>query len=386
VGIRAAAPSVVSEVRRIFYQPEGPWVTIDNMTMGDFAFERPWLSGRAGYTLTDEDRAIIADKKADSEARADAMGKVVDSVELSFDNGNTFVKTRGTKTGWRYRLETEDMYEGFHYILVRAQMKNGETAVTRTLVQVDKTAPFIRLIAPEMGGRYNQELEFAAMASDDVELASLTYHLRIGDKAFYEVPGFLQGLYFEATIPPFIRQIANAAPVIFAGGATYMDFGFGLSFFEDNVKIQLQYGFLTQSLYESLGGEPAGIDGTPSVRYGGHVVGLKIIANVYNLPFKRVMGPDWDWLFASFAVGANFSLFDIAREGYTQSGTPTWMSALLLQMEFPKVTIPKKERFRTFSLFTEGQLWFVPTDVDAKEMGIKTVIPHVIMGLRAYVF
>jgi hypothetical protein len=386
VGMRAAAPSVVSESRRIFYKPDGPWITIDSMTMGDFAYDRAWLSGRAGYTLNDDDRALIADKKADPDTRAEALDKVVDFIDISFDNGNTFVKTKGSKSEWRYRLEDEEMPEGYHYILVRAKMKNGEVAVIRTLVQVDKTAPFIRLVAPELGGRYNQNLEFAAMASDDVELASLTYHLRVGDKALYEVPGFLQGLYFEATIPPFIRQIANEAPMIFAGGATYMDVGFGLSFFEDNVKIQLQYGFLTQALYESLGGPPAAPDGTPSVRYGGNVLGLKILASVYNLPFKMLMGPDWEWLFATFAIGANFSLFDISRQGYTQSGTPTWMSALLLQMEFPKVTIPKKERFRTFSLFTEGQLWFVPTDVNAEELGIKTVIPHIIMGLRAYVF
>jgi hypothetical protein len=136
------------------------------------------------------------------------------------------------------------------------------------------------------------------------------------------------------------------------------------------------------------------------VRYGGDVLGLKILANIYTLPLGSVWGPDFDWLFASFSIGANFSLFNIAKKEnpiyspdsngepvyYTQSGAPTWMSALLLQIEFPKGTIPKKKYLRTFSLFTEGQLWFVPTDVNAEKMGIDTVIPHIIMGLRAYVF
>jgi hypothetical protein len=389
VGMRAAAPSVVSDIRRIHYQPEGPWVTIESLTMGDFAFDRPWLSGRAGYTLSEEDYQLVVDRKSDPEARAEALAKTLDFIDLSFDNGNTFVRTNRTMDAmndWRYRLETGELSEGFHYILVRARMKNGEIAVTRTTVQVDKTAPYIKLIAPEPGGRYNQDLEFAAMASDDVELASLSYHLRVGDKMFYEVPGFLQGLYFEAIIPPFIRQITNDAPPIFAGGSTYMDVGFGLSFFEDNVKIQMQYGFLTQQLYEALGGEPAGPSGDKTVRYGGHVLGLKILANIYTLPFIMVLGPDWEWLYASVAVGANFSLFDLGREGYTQGGDPTWMSALLLQVEFPRVTIPKREKLRTFSFFTEGQLWFVPTDVSASAFGIKVVIPHVILGLRLYIF
>jgi hypothetical protein len=145
------------------------------------------------------------------------------------------------------------------------------------------------------------------------------------------------------------------------------------------VKLQAQYGFLTQSLYESIGG-------VGKVRYGGHVLGLKILANVYTLPFGSFGGPDWEWLSASFALGANFSLFDLAKEGYTQSGTSTWMSAMIAQLEFPKVTIPKRTFLRTFSFFTEGQLWFVPTDVNAEANKIKTVMPHVIVGLRMYIF
>ncbi|MCL2879647.1 MAG: neuraminidase, partial [Treponema sp.] len=274
---------------------------------------------------------------------------------------------------------TGEMAEGMHYLIVKANMANGDTAVTRTLIQIDKTPPVIRLISPQPGGVYNTSLEYSALASDDVALKSLTYYLRKGDLAAYEVPGFIQGLYVEGIIPPFIKQIAPKAPVLFAGGATYFDAGMGLSFFQDNVKVQVQYGFMTQDLYESLGA-------TGDLRYGGQVLGLKLIANLYTLPFGSFAGPDWEWLFLSLGIGANFSLFDIANEGYTQSGTPTWMSALIMQLEFPKVTIPKRSFLRTFSFFTEGQLWFVPTDVNAAANNIKTVIPHVICGLRVYIF
>ncbi|MDR2619233.1 MAG: hypothetical protein LBC62_10225 [Treponema sp.] len=374
--------TVESEIRSIYYRADGAWVTIDSLNMGDFAYERPWLTGRGGYSLTAEDEETLADKKADKELKNYIKTKTLDYIDLSFDNGKTFFpadKSREKDSDWRYRLETGEMTEGLHYLVVRANMLNGETAITRTLIQVDKTPPNIRLVAPQAGGRYNQTLEYTALASDDVELKSLSYHLRKGDKALYSVPGFIQGLYFDFTIPPFIRQIWNSAPSIFAGGATYMDFGVGLSFFDDNVKLQAQYGFMTQEIYEGIGG--AG-----PVRYGGHVLGFKLLANIYTLPFGSIAGPDWDWLYASFALGANFSLFDIAREGYTQSGKPTWMSAVLAQIEFPKVTIPKRTKLRTFSLFTEGQLWFVPTDVDADAVGIDTIIPHVIVGLRIYVF
>ena len=379
----------LSRTNNIIYNGQGPWVTIDSFNFGDFAYERPYIFGRAGYILSDEDRNLLADRATSRDVKAAINAKTVDFTEISFDNGKTFTRAGlplNREMTYRYRLETGDMVEGMHFILVRSTMKNGETAVTRMIVQVDKTPPVIRLITPEAGGRYNEEIAYSASATDDVELVSLTYHLRIGDKAAYEIPGFLQGLYIEAIIPPFIKQVANEAPNFFAGGATYMDVGLGLSFFDDNVKIQFQYGFLTEDIWTSMGQRPG------TVRYGGQVFGIKLLASIYNLPLASVWGPDFEWLFATFAIGANFSLFDLAQEkqstgvGYTQSGESTWMSALLLQIEFPKVTIPKREYLRTFSLFTEGQLWFVPTDVPAKANNIQVVQPHIIVGLRLYIF
>ncbi|MDR3020972.1 MAG: neuraminidase, partial [Treponema sp.] len=371
--------TVLSKAQNIVYSPSGPWVTIDSFNFGDFAYERPYVFGRVGYILSEEDQEVLADRKADRELRAEIQKKVPDYTEISFDNGKTFFRTNKALAkgiDYRYRLETGDMIEGMHYIFIRSTMKNGETAITRMLVQVDKTPPVIRLISPEAGEAYNTAINYSASASDDVELVSLTYHLRAGDKAAYEIPGFLQGLYFEAIIPPFIRQITNEAPAVpFGGGATYMDIGFGLSFFDDNVKIQANYGWQTNDTWMSLGGE----DG--QLRYGGDVFGFKLLANIYTLPFGAIAGPDWEWLSASFGLGANFSLFSIA-----QSGSETWLSALLLQIEFPKMTIPKQKAFRTYSFFTEGQLWFVPTDVDAEANEIPVVLPKVVIGFRIYVF
>jgi len=374
--------NVQSREQTISYQPDGPWVTIDTMNLGDFAYERPWLMGRAGYQLSGQDLEILADRKADREIRSGAEAKKVSRVELSFNNGLTFVpagKSGDRAHDWSYRLETGEMTEGLHYLIVRAVMANGEIAVTRFLVQVDKTPPTIRLITPEPGGRYNNELVFSALANDDVDLGSVSYSLRKGDKAFYEIPGFIKGLYLETTIPPFVKQIWNGAPAIFNGGATYFDASIGLSFFGDNVKLQAGYGLMTQGLYESMGG-------TNPLRYGGHVLGLKLLANVYQLPFAVFLGPDWDWLSANFSLGANFSLFDLTGEGYTQSKNPTWLSAFVAQIEFPRVTLPKRTYLRTFSMFTEGQLWFVPTDVNAEANKLNTIIPHLVIGLRFYIF
>jgi hypothetical protein len=351
---------VSSGERSIEYRKAGPWVSIDSLTMGDFAYERPWLAGRADYDLTEEEQAALTDRKGDPELRRTAGAKRLAAVDLSFDNGKTFVPAGGGRNreqDWAYRLENEDMPEGVHYLVVRATMENGETAVSRTLIQIDQTPPFIRLIAPQAGGRYNQSLEYSALAADNVELRETAYALRKGDKAAYEVPGLIQGLYFDVH---FL-------------GATLYDAGMGLSFFDDNVKIQVSYGQLAQTQYEAFGAGP--------IRYGGDTLGLKLLANVYALPFRSLLGPDWAWLSASAALGANFSLFSVA-----QSGSPTWLSALLGQIEFPRVTIPRRNFLRTFAFYSEFQLWFVPTDVNAQELGLKTVLPRFTVGLRANVF
>jgi hypothetical protein len=312
--------------------------------------------------LSPEDEGILADKKAGKELRAEAEAKKLEAIELSFDNGRTFFKAgegKGEESDWRYRLETGEMAEGLHYLIVRATMANGEAAVTRTLIQVDKSAPWIRVVGPEAGGRYNQSLEYTAFAGDDVELKGLTYHLRKGDKAFYGVPGFMQGLYLDGHF----------------WGATLFDVGLGLTFFDDNVKLQVAYGQFTQKQYNAFTPGP--------MRYGGHVLGLKLLANIYTLPFGSFAGPDWEWLSASLAIGANFSFFS-----ETQSGSPTWMSAIVAQLEFPKMTVQKKSWtvFRTYSLYTEFQLWFVPTDADAEAMEIPTVMPKITGGIRINLF
>jgi hypothetical protein len=371
---------VASSARNIYYKASGPWVTIDSLNMGDFAYERPWLTGRGGYALTPQDEEILADKKAAKELKAEVNAKKLEYIELSFDNGRTFFPAeegKGKDSDWQYRLETGEMTEGLHYLIVRAVMATGETAVTHTLIQVDKTPPWIRLVGPQAGGRYNQSLEYTAFSGDDVELKGLTYHLRKGDKAFYGVPGFIQGLYFDLTIPPFVKQLWNGWPNVFAP-ATYMDFGMGLSFFDDNVKVQMQYGFMNEEIFASMG--------YSSIAYAGDIFGLKLLANLYTLPFGAIAGPDWEWLSASFGLGANFSLFS-----QTQSESPTWMSALLFQLEFPKVTIPRKKFLRTFSLFTEFQSWFRSTDVPKSTIArpedeAKKIIVHIAFGLRMYIF
>lgn len=347
---------IESERRVIEYRANGPWVTIDNFTMGDFAIDRPWLEGSTGYSFTEDEVVALRSKDTGREELRRLREKALDRVEISFDNGKTFQPTESGRK-WRYRLETGDLREGYHFLIVRSTMKNGEVAVSRSIVQIDKTAPVIRLISPGEGGRYNNELVFSGLGSDDVQLQNVSLALRTGDKSAYAVPSFIQGLYLDWHF----------------WGATLYDIGVGLTFFDDNVKIQAQFGQFTR--------EQRALFTPGGMRYGGNVVGMKMLANLLYLPLDYWMGPDFSWLSATAAIGANFSVFTD-----TQSGSPQILSALLFQIEFPRVNLPKRDNLRTFSFYTESQVWFIPTDVDVSEVEINSLLPHVTFGARMNIF
>lgn len=357
---------ISSRTQTVDYSTSGPWVKIDNFAYGDFAIERPYIIGSAGYALDGEEteiskvnlKSVPKDQKQDVIlAKSVIANKKVQKIELSFDNGKTFdLVSKGEK--WMYRVENQDLAEGYHFMLVRATMKNGETAIERTIIQIDNTAPKIRLITPSQGGRYNQELVFNGLSSDDVGLKDVKLTLRKGDKASYEVPSFIQGLYLDWHF----------------WGATLFDIGVGLTFFDDAVKVQFQWGQFTQAQRDMFS--------KSDMRYGGdNVMGIKILANIAQIPFSYFLGHDWEWLSSSVAIGAQFTRFNESGSGDAQI-----LSALLAQLEFPKVTFPKMKMFSSFSAYTEFSLWFIPTDVSGGDVDIDNLVPQISEGIRVNVF
>lgn len=357
----AGGKEIMSREQTITYSPTGPWITIDNFTYGDFAINRPFIKGQADYSIPEDEMLLARTKEISPEEKAITEAKRVAKVDLSFDNGKTF-KEISRKEGWVYRIENEDMTEGYHFLLIRATMVNGEIAVTRCIVQVDNTKPSIRLISPERGGRYNQSLQVSGVSNDNVELQDVTVTLRKGDKAAYEIPSFIQGLYLDFHF----------------WGATLFEIGAGLTFFGDNVKLQVEWGQFTQEQRDAVS-DLFGIAMTDT-RYGGNVFGLKILANIVSIPFSYFFGHDFDWLYSSVAIGAQFSWFDLTQSGKTQT-----LSALVGQIELPKVKLKKAKMFSQFSLYFEGSLWFIPTDVTST-VEIQSLVPQFAIGLRTNIF
>ena len=358
--VLSTGKTVPSREQTITYSSVGPWITIDNFTYGDFAINRPYIRGQAGYSISEDELLFSKTKEATAEQKAITAAKKVAKVEISFDNGKTFTELSRSEK-WMYRIENQDIAEGYHFFLIRATMKNGETAITRTIIQVDNTPPSIRLIAPTNGGRYNQTLNASGLSNDDVQLEDVKVALRKGDKASYEVPGFIQGLYVDFRL----------------WGATLFSVGAGLTAFDDVVKLQFSFGQFTQQQRDAVS-NLLGINLTDG-RYGGNVFSFKILANIASLPFSYFLGHDWDWLYASVAFGADFSYFT-----QTNSGKPQILSSLLAQVEFPKIKLQNVKAFSSFALYTEAAVWFIPTDVSGTD--IKSLVPQIGIGFRTNVF
>ena len=356
--------TVSSREQTVIYNPYGPWVTLDNFMYGDFAVNRPLIKGDAGYTLTAEEKAALKDKNLPSEQKTALKAKTVKRVYLSFDNGKTYTPVSSNGKGnWKYRVENQDIAEGFHFLLVKAEMENGEKAITRTIVQVDRTLPTVKLISPGAGGHYNQQMRFEGLSSDDVELEDVTLYLRRGDRSAYEIPKFIQGLYFDVNF----------------WGASLWSAGVGLTAFDNAVKIQLSYGQFLQGqrdFFTNLFGTEQGT----GYRYGEHVISAKVIAQIGYIPFNYFFGHDFDWLSATIAIGANFSWFSDSG-----AGRPAVLSAALMQVEFPRMTFNDRKYFKTWAVYFEPSVWFIPSDVSGLEWN-KSFVPTFSLGVRTSVF
>jgi hypothetical protein len=345
---------VDSKVNRVLWQAFGPWISLDSRPAGSWMPYRPWIEGRAGWAAPLPDPA---DKAAADAARKLAKEREVVLVELSLDEGKTWTEASGT-ANWKWRLETIEAPEGALILLARATCRDGSVAWTRSSFYLDKTPPEVAIDQPRENGRYNGSLALAGTARDGAAangtaaygygLSSVAVSLRKGDKKSYELPAFVQGLYVDAHV----------------FGATTWETGLGLTFFDDNVKLQGLYGQA-----------PAKDDSGVAASFYGPAFGAKLIANLAYLPFNVLFGPDWDFLSLSLGLGANFTYFS-----ETQAGQGLLVGGVFGQLEFPKFRIASWKAFKTYSFYTEFQVWVLSSVVSGG------FIPRMSFGTRIGVF
>jgi hypothetical protein len=198
---------------------------------------------------------------------------------------------------------------------------------------VDTRAPVVNVIGPPENSSHRDTISIYGSVKDDFDMDTVEVVLRSGDKAAYSVPGFIQGLYFD---------------VSFLGGLQYAA-GLGLTFFDDNVKLQ--------------GVAARGADNS---RYSNWAFGVKVLANIYTIKLDRWLGMDWEFWTTNLALGAQF-LYFFMEEGETR----LWMGQFLGQWEIIKADMsyffPKWKYFKTYSLYMEHGIWFAPSDVVSQQ-------------------
>ena len=318
---------VESAISVVTFSEFGPWLSIGEPQPLSFIRDRPYLVGTAGYALDLPDG-----EGGDIQRERNQMiaAHKVQRVEVSLDNGRTFTAARGTDE-WRYRIETTEMPDGPVRMVVRAKFADGSEVVHRHTVIVDEREPAVRLLAPAERERFDESIRIVGVTTDENSLEDVSVVLRPGDKASYELPGFIEGLYVD----------------IHGLGATIADVGAGLTFFDDNVRLQAQVGF------------------SPSGRFTGLVMGVKLLANVFSLPMSVLFGPDLDWLSGAIAVGANFSYFTMSDDQIAFTDNGLVLGGMVAQLEFPIFRIESLPVFNTLAFYTEAQLWFISSDVQA---------------------
>lgn len=321
--------SIVSNERNISFISDGPWLKVENIISGQFVSGRPMITGTAGY----------------DGPGADDKTKRVKKVEVSLDNGRSFVNAKG-RENWGFRLETYDLPEGKNQLIIRSYLEDGQVCITRLFVEIDETAPEINLFKPGENKKFNGLVALVGTAGDLNGLESVEVLIREGRKEKYQVPSFVQGLYVD----------------LHALGATYGEFGIGLSFFDDVVKLQAQIGM------------------SPPGRFNGLVIGGKLLANIIDLPFSYFFGHDWDFFSMSVAVGANFNYFTMSEDSIAFTDKGVVLGSVLTQFEFAKFKLKDFKMFNTYSLYLEGSLWFISSDVQAG------VVPTYSIGTRIGIF
>jgi hypothetical protein len=190
--VNAAGDTINSADIPFTYKRNGPWITVENFAFGTYLPERPYLKGKAGWY---DDAAAERSKKDNATL---AKERKVVAIDISMDNGKSFLPASGSSS-WKFRLETQDYHEGSQYLIARATYANGEKAFVKTILNLDKTVPKVSILAPQENDHLNEKISLIGTASDETRLGQISVLLRRGDKAGYEVPSFIQGLFLEGT-------------------------------------------------------------------------------------------------------------------------------------------------------------------------------------------
>ena len=118
------------------------------------------------------------------------------------------------------------------------------------------------------------------------------------------------------------------------------------------------------------------------VRIYGLNIGIKLLANIFIIPFDFFFGPDWEFFSIVTTVGASLSYFSNTGEDIALSSENSEFLAIFLAQIEVKLRFKQLPMFNTYSVFSELAYALIPSDVE----GAPTFVPKIGFGLLIGIF
>ncbi|HOV13456.1 MAG TPA: Ig-like domain-containing protein, partial [Spirochaetota bacterium] len=382
-------------ISRVFYLDEsGAVINVLSHLNGAPMEHRPWLSGKAYYFEKDLELKIKKDiqiKKYNElkkkfrrtpekipnveniEVKKYEITPIlqkylaentIKSIHLTLDNGNTYEQNLGFTSDWMVRVQTQYLTDGEHTLQLKAQTLNGKESISYFKILIDRNLPKVIIDKPFENSRHNDKLLVMGSADDNSKVTEVKVLLKQFDKNVGKVPKFIQGLYLWAQG---------------LGGPTVSG-GFGLSFFDDVVRLEGLFGWVpTISNMRDMGVDiyDKNLFGPQwgwkfekyEPRFYGFVTGGKLLAKVIDIPFEFFWGEDARNFSWSLAIGAGFYWFSGFGGGTGEAANydPLKKGKVLAGFMY-QFDLFKVERFgplRKFAIYFENAFYFIASEVQS---------------------
>ena len=390
-------------ITRLFYfDDSGPVVKITSHINGEPMEHRPWLSGTSYYFEKDLElklkKQIQLKKYYDLKMRYRRTPEKIPEVDsipvkqyevdflkqkylwnnsikdifLSIDNGKTYQKYIGTTANWQTRVQTQYLRDGSHMFQLKAVTNSGKESIKYFRVLIDRDMPIVTIDEPVENKSVNESIFVRGSTMDKGKVETVKILLRQFDKNLGKVPKFIQGFYLWTQ---------------FLGGP-WVSGGFGLSFFEDVVRLEGLFGWTpTRSNMFDMNLNPNDI---PEIfrqdftnkryqpRFSGFTVGGKLLARIVDVPYEFFFGEDAKNFSSSIEIGAGFYWFS----GY--GGSPYETSGQYYEIERKRSYAPLKDGkilagfmyqidlfkierfgiFRKFAIYFENAFFFIASEIE----------------------
>jgi hypothetical protein len=410
----------ISLSRQFYFDEFGPVIEVKSHINGAPMEHRPWLMGKSYFYDANVDMKLkkqiqyakfkaLKKKFRRDEEKVKKLEETIDQIEvkpyevaalknkymeknkvesiyLSLDNGKTFTKHIGFPSDWQIRVQTQYLIDGQHVLQIKSVTKSGLESLRYFRVAINRKAPEVIIDSPVDSDRINDKIMVRGSANDDGEVDEVKIMLRRFDKNLGKVPQFVQGIYLWAQI----------------FGGPYVSGGFGLSFFDDVVRVEGMFSWIpTKENMEDMGISQYDQSrfnpqtGWPNYRYEprfyGFCTGGKLLAKIIDIPFEFFFGEDAKNFSISVEIGCGFYWFSGYGGGSTEKYNlvtdknsieykdSAYKKGKVIAGFMYQIDLFKVERWsflRKFAIYFENIFYFIASEVEGG------LTPQIGFGIR----